>query len=77
MSEWVSVADRLPAHQDRVLITDGKVVTAAEHFRWAYPDMAPWKADLVDGYEWEWEFDRRAVTHWMEMPSPPQSEGQS
>jgi hypothetical protein len=73
MDNWISVKDRLPKHQESVLITDGKTVTAAEYFVWApsMSDLAPWRAHLIDGYEWDWELDQRAVTHWMPMPPAP------
>ena len=30
-----------------------------------------WEGHLIGGYEWNWEFDERNITHWMPLPAPP------
>jgi hypothetical protein len=61
---WISVAERLPEPQERVLI-------------WVHPHRhKSWMAHMVIAYRiasGEWIMRERAydVTHWMPLPDPP------
>ena len=75
--EWISVKDRLPDHDDEVLIfASGDIVQA-------YLKNGKWNGSMLvtsnmdDGYVHDrticiqgGDFD--FVTHWMELPPPPQ-----
>lgn len=62
MSEWISVEERLPSNETRVLIMHGDVVATG----------------VWSGLSWSaFSIDRpiniyREVTHWMPLPEPPQ-----
>ena len=64
--KWISIKDKMPERRVGVLITDGQIVTCAE---W---DGDWWGSHGFSGYEWEFDFDERFVTHWMPLPKPPQ-----
>jgi hypothetical protein len=75
VSEWIKCSDRLPENEQKILISDGKFVTACT------ADVTPfWKGRgefypdgcEFGGYEWEWHFELEQITHWMPLPSPPQ-----
>ena len=59
MSEWISVKDRLPEKQQRVIVrceTVGTTVGWIMFGKWA-TDLGP---------------DCGSVTHWMPLPEPPE-----
>lgn len=66
MSEWISVEERLPGFNERVLISscDGNVVIAERDF-------------LQEEVDWHWRLPmgsiqfRESFTHWMPLPDPP------
>lgn len=55
--------------QEGVLITDGNIVTVAE--RSSVCGDIWWDGHYFSGYEWEWDFDTRDITHWAKLPLPP------
>lgn len=60
--EWIKVEDRLPVNNERVLICKSGIVDSAYY----------------DGYRWKWDMshhvpDAEDITHWMELPKPPDS----
>jgi hypothetical protein len=69
MSEWISIKDRLPKYEERVLVNDDGYVRIAELTR------ARYAGGMHRGEEvWDSE-DESAVcffpTHWMVIPDPP------
>jgi len=72
MSKWRDIKKQKPKNKDAVLITDGNIVTAAEYFSFQWsPHHLSFYSHGWDGYEWEFDFDLKAVTHWMPLPNPP------
>jgi len=77
MSEWIKCSERQPEIGQGVLISDGKLVTAAKY--------APaWHTAEDGGRQWWWfdalgyggcdmgaEYRGEDVTHWMPLPLPP------
>ena len=64
MAEWISVKDRLPKHEENVLLCFGKFMGVGYY-------------DEVDQSFYDAEDDYRFVddvTHWMPLPSPPKGE---
>ena len=51
-----------------VLVTDGTVIVSASislhPFFWLDPVG-------FGGYEWDWDFDTKEITHWMPLPPLP------
>lgn len=72
--EWIRISERLPENDVGVLVTDGKIVTAAALSYWK---DAPhwWGGHGFSGHEWNFDFserfDRGAITHWMPLPPVP------
>ena len=66
MSEWVSVADRLPPERGRY------IVYATIYFTNHEGKQGSFKMVCISQYS-EWEgFDvAKKVTHWMPLPEPP------
>ena len=60
MIEWISVKDRLPAHHETVLTTDGKGI------------LICW-IDIAHDYLFMIDYRNQfvGVTHWMYLPDPP------
>lgn len=75
MSKWINITRQQPDHQQKILITDGTMVTAAEYWVWPQADkkfgLCPFRCLGFDGYEWEWDFNPKDITHWMPLPNPP------
>jgi hypothetical protein len=63
--KWYKLQDHEPPRCTGILVTDGVTVTAAKK------DGEYWFPHEVGGYEWEWDFDIKKVTHWMPLPKPP------
>lgn len=68
MNDWIPITERLPEMWAPVLITDGKIVTCAEL---SDTSRMWWTGHGFGGYEWEFDFEYEAVTHWMPLPEPP------
>ncbi len=68
-NEWVDIKKELPEKNQAVLITDGKEVASAslDYIR----GEVWWDAYGFGGYEWEFNFGKNEVTHWMPIPNPP------
>jgi hypothetical protein len=63
--EWQKI-ETAPKGQP-ILVTDGHIVTALSLVNNSnFPDGVGF-----GGYEWEWDFDPRDLTHWMPLPKPP------
>ena len=76
MSEWIKCSERMPPEHVGVLVTDGYLVTAAEWGPIKYKDgrVVPWwDGHCFSGHEWEFDFSNTSITHWMPLPSPPNS----
>ena len=70
--KWIDIKKQKPRHQQQVLITDGILVTAAEADAVMNKDGSIWwNGCNFGGYEWDWDFDEKLVTHWMSLPLPP------
>jgi hypothetical protein len=57
-----------------ILVTDGKVIVVlliGECGQQDYPDPVG-----CDGYDFEWDFDWKDVTHWMPLPEAPNTKPQ-
>jgi hypothetical protein len=69
---WIDIALQQPQHQQKVLITNGTMVSAAQADTKFYEDNRIWWDGCeFGGYEWEWDFDTATITHWMPLPTPP------
>ena len=74
MAKWINIKKQLPPKNEGVLVTDGKIVTAAylDYFK-----GEPWCWDgwCFSGYDWEFDFEsifkEGAITHWMPLPDFP------
>ena len=62
MSEWISIDDRLPTIEFRILVTDGECVDTAEYYSKSF------HSDDSDGESFLY---MRNVTHWMPLPEAP------
>lgn len=73
MKEWIAVKDRLPEPNVGVLITNGKIITVAERWKFKFNNIKriSWSAHEWGGYEWDWDFDEDSITHWMLLPKLP------
>lgn len=60
---WISVKDRVPEDDRRVLVTDGVSVLETRHNGSGFKMPRPFPAGLLVD-----------VTHWCELPSPPNPE---
>ena len=69
--EWISVEDRLPAHGDRILITDGELMATIDIDMKFMGDGVYLDAFGFHGYEFECSMEWEDVTHWMPLPEPP------
>lgn len=58
--EWVSVEDRLPEVDEMVLFTN--------------PTGYMWTMDMDKDMDLRWLQERTGATHWMPLPTPPESE---
>jgi len=75
--KWIPIST-LPHENQKVLVSDGKIVTAAEFRRLikhtgehAGVITLEWGGCELSGQEWYWDFDDRNITHWAELPEPP------
>lgn len=69
---WISIKDKLPEVGIGILITDGQVIASAklDTLHAKLGDLM-WSGSGFCGYEWEFNFEDNAVTHWMPLPSLP------
>lgn len=70
IDEWISVKDRLPDEEQKVLcFTCDKEIVVADfsHFSYDFGELGEW-------HYWGVR-DPRFVTHWMPLPQKPESEG--
>jgi len=73
---WISFTEQHPPEYVGILVTNGQIVTCAK-----FCGMLPIKLGDADwptftghgfsGYEWEFDFDERKITHWALLPEPP------
>ena len=76
MAKWINIKKQLPPKNEGVLVTDGKIITAASL---DYLKGEPWWWDQwgFDGYERGFDFKSRfkegAITHWMPLPDFPKT----
>ena len=62
--KWISVEERLPWMNQKVLVSDGSIVTEAH-----YNGRGEW---IHNGHDME--IGGVIVTHWMPMPQPPEED---
>ena len=63
VKEWISVDDRLPNDNDRVIA-----------FRPNEPETSAYKYCVMWGWSVKASLKHRGITHWCEMPQPPKGE---
>ena len=63
VQEWISVKDRLPDDNDRVIA-----------FRPNEPEISAYKYCFMWGWSVKASLKHRGITHWMDMPQPPKGE---
>lgn len=73
---WIDIKQTRPKHDQKVLITNGQIVTAARADMDIYfDDEICWDSCGWTGYEWDWDWNNSQkidITHWMPLPEPPQ-----
>ena len=74
--EWIDIKKQKPKHKQEVLITTGQIVTAAitNYCIYDKDDKIFWDTCHSSGYEWDWDFNEKDITHWMPMPKLPSIE---
>lgn len=66
---WISVKDRLPEDENRVLTTDRRGMGFAHYYKGCKGEPP----DVSESAEWVEHFCLDAhITHWMPMPKPPE-----
>lgn len=68
--EWIKITEQKPPFGIGIMITNGNIVTCAEAEDCKY-DVIYFHGHEFGGYEWEWDFDWKSITHWAELPKPP------
>ena len=63
VQEWISVDDRLPDDNDRVIA-----------FRPNEPEISAYKYCVMWGWSVKASLKHRGITHWKPMPQPPKGE---
>lgn len=63
VQEWISVDDRLPNDNDRVIA-----------FRPNEPETSAYKYCVMWGWSVKASLKHRGITHWCAMPKPPKGE---
>ena len=63
VQEWISVEDRLPDDNDRVIA-----------FRPNEPETSAYKYCVMWGWSVKASLKHRGITHWCKMPHPPKGE---
>jgi len=77
---WISVKDRLPEHGEAILVYSTKSMTGDPIITTCRIDRHSFSPEIwmdgygFGGYEWEYDFDWKDITHWMPLPSPPTEE---
>ena len=67
---WHSIASEgYPCYGVGVLVSDGMCITIAQRIHLSGLDM--WTGYNWSGYEWDFDFNEEAITHWMDLPSAP------
>jgi hypothetical protein len=61
LNQWISIRDQKPLEGQLVLITDGKLIEACEH----------WDP------KWKRIFGDDEITHWMPLPALPGKENET
>lgn len=77
--KWIDINEQRPENGQKVLVTDGEFVTAAQAYIRFHGDMrderAPggmtWCGCECAGYEFEWDYDMDSITYWAPLPGPP------
>ncbi len=72
--KWIDIKEQLPPHAIGILITDGKIVTCAKA-QIKNNEVFWFSGHEFLGYDWEWDFELKDITHWAELPEPPQFSG--
>ena len=71
-TNWINVKDKLPPFDIGVLVTDVAIVTVAQRYKFDLTSKKLWwTSHGYGGYEWDFDFDPKDITHWAELPEPP------
>lgn len=70
LTKWINVKDRLPAVCHRVLVFVKGVQSIVVCYRTDPPEVRCWT--LVDCDEFEQDFHESQISHWAELPKPPE-----
>ena len=74
MSEWISVEDEKPALEKRVLLlTESMDVVTGWLRKMRKDDIYFCFGNEYISWDFEFNFDVGAVTHWMQLPEPPKT----
>ncbi len=74
MSEWISVKDRLPEGQQRVLTWDGNRIASAQYTN-ELPDGGGWYYTADEcRFKSELSGESGEIIYWLPLPEPPKSE---
>lgn len=75
--KWINIKEQLPPKNTGVLVTNGKVITAAS-LDYHKDDPWWWDGHGFGGYEWDFDFpndfNSSTITHWMTLPDFPTTE---
>lgn len=63
---WISVKERLPGNDERVIIYDAQYQQSYEGFR----EGDHWFLSTRDDNDWDYQIMHH-VTHWQPLPAPP------
>lgn len=66
---WIKLTDKLPPENKGVLVFARGVIATARMYH--YKDGIYWSGEGFGGYEWDFDFQKGDVTHWMFLPKPP------
>jgi len=71
--EWILIKEKYPESGKPVLVTDGKRIVVAEltYGTMVEPENAYWDTAFITGYDREFTFDEKQITHWAELPVLP------
>lgn len=72
MSNWISVEDRMPELEERVLLItqSGEIVTGWLR-KLPQADTYFCFGNVFAGWDYDFNYDLGAVTHWQILPKPP------
>lgn len=69
--KWISVKEKTPPRGQDILVTDGEIITCTNLEDWEKGKLTLMGCVGFSGYEWEYDFEYKDITHWAELPKPP------